>query len=123
MPKIEANIGKSIKGLALKIGEDLSPQDKVVNYRCFLKSLPFYLKRRTIVVERQRNIAYEEDPAQYQNYLLKDKEELYRLLTSKTFKVYCITYTWEWEKIQKDYPRPLYLLGQAGKYILFVNRN
>ncbi|MCQ9208632.1 MAG: glycosyltransferase family 39 protein, partial [Omnitrophica bacterium] len=47
MPKIEANTSKSIKALALKIKQDLKPQDKVVNYRCFLKGLPFYLERRT----------------------------------------------------------------------------
>ncbi len=121
-PKIERNISKSIKGLALKIKEDLRPEDKVVNYRCFLKSLPFYLARRTIVVERQRNISYEESPEQWQDYLLKDKKELYRLLSAKDFKVYCITYTWEFEKIKKEYPKPLYLLGKAGKYVLFANK-
>lgn len=122
LPKIETNIGKSLKGLALKIKEDLKPQDVVVNYRCFLKSLPFYLQRRTIVVERERNTAYEENSQHYQGYLLKDKEDLYNLLSAKEFKVFCITYTWEFEKISKEYPRPLYLLGQARKYVLFTNK-
>ena len=121
LPKIEINIGKSIKALALKIEEDLKPEDKIVNYRCFLKSLPFYLSRRTIVVERQRNLSYEE-PEKHRDYLLKDKEELYRLLSSYDVRVFCITYSWEFEKIRKEYSRPLYLLGQAGKYRLFTNR-
>ena len=122
LPKIETSIGKSIKVLALKIKEDLRPQDKVVNYRCFLKSLPFYLSRRTIVVERNRHTAYEEDPEKWREYLLKDKKELYRLLSARGLRVFCITYTWEFEKIRKEYSRPLYLLGKAGKYVLFVNR-
>ncbi|MBN3038891.1 MAG: glycosyltransferase family 39 protein [Candidatus Omnitrophica bacterium] len=120
LPKIETGTGRSLKELALKIKEDLKPQDKVVNYRCFLTSLPFYIGRRTIVVERQRNIAYEEEPAHYNDYLLKDKHDLYRLMDK--YKVYCITYTWEFEKIKEEYPKPLYLLGQARKYVLFVNR-
>ena len=122
MPKIETATSKSIKNLALKIKEDLRPEDKVVNYRCFLKSLPFYLARRTIVVERQRNIAYEESPKQWQDYLLEDKEELYRLLSRTDFKVYCITYTWEFEKIKEEYPKRLYFLGKARKYVLFANK-
>jgi len=122
LPKIEARTSKSVKALALKIKQDLGPQDKVVNYRCFLKGLPFYLQRRTIVVERDRNIAYENDPEQWRDYLLKDKSELYKLLSSRNSKVYCITYTWEFEKIKKEYHRPLYLLGKAGKYVLFVNK-
>ena len=122
LSKIEITTGKSIKSMALKIKEDLRPEDKVVTYRCFLKSLPFYLSRRTIVVERQRNIAYEENPEEWRDYLLKDKSDLYKLLSAKDFKVYCITYTWEFEKIEKEYPEPLYLLGKAGKYVLFVNK-
>ncbi|MBN2097424.1 MAG: glycosyltransferase family 39 protein [Candidatus Omnitrophica bacterium] len=122
LPKIEASTSKSIKALALQIKQDLKPEDKVVNYRCFLKSLPFYLGRRTIVVERERNLAYEENPASARDYLLGDKQDLYRLLSQKQFKVYCITYTWEFEQIQQEYPKPIYLLGQAGKYRLFVNQ-
>lgn len=122
LPKIEASTSKSIKGLALKIKQDLKAEDKVVNYRCFLKSLPFYLKRRTIVVERERNLAYEEDPQSHKGYLLKDKKDLYNLLSAKDIKVYCITYTWEFKKIREEYPKPLPLLGKAGKYVLFSNR-
>ncbi|MBU4140561.1 MAG: glycosyltransferase family 39 protein [Candidatus Omnitrophica bacterium] len=122
LPKIETGISKSIKVLALKIKEDLRPPDLVVNYRCFLKSLPFYLSRRTIVVERNRHTAYEEDPEKWREYLLKDKKELYRLLSARGLRVFCITYTWEFEKLKKEYSRPLYLLGKAGKYVLFVNR-
>ena len=122
MPKMEGSISKSIKGLALKIKEDLRPEDKVVNYRCFLKGLPFYLARRTIVVERERNLSYEGDSEHWRDYLLKDKNQLYRLLSAKAFKVYCITYTWEFEKLKDESPRPLYLLDKAGKYVLFVNK-
>ena len=121
LPKIEANTNKSIKPLALKIKEDLRPEDKVVNYRCFLKGLPFYLKKRTIVVERERNIVYEETE-HWRDYLLKDKQELYRLLSLKNVRVFCITYTWEFKKIKEEYPKPLYLLGEAGKYVLFSSR-
>lgn len=122
LPKIEIMSGKSVKNLAQKIKEDLNPEDKVVNYRCYLRSLPFYLKQRTIVVERQRNTAYEESGEQWQDYLLKDKEDLYKLLTAKGFRVYCITYTWEFDEIIKEYPAPLYLLSKAGKYVLFSNK-
>ncbi|MFH1245020.1 MAG: glycosyltransferase family 39 protein [Candidatus Omnitrophota bacterium] len=122
LPKIEATTGRSIKNLAQKIKEDLKPEDKVVNYRCYLKSLPFYLKQRTIVIERQRNIAYEESVEQWQDYLLKDKEDLYNLLSSKEVRIYCLTYTWEFEKILKEYPAPLYPLGKSGKYVLFTNK-
>lgn len=122
LPKIETNIGKSIKNLALKIKEDLRAEDRVVNYRCFLKSLPFYLERRTIVIERQRNLSYEENPEKIQEYLLKDKTDLYKLLSIQDIKVYCITYSWEFKKIKKEYRGPLYLLDKAGKYVLFVNR-
>ncbi len=122
LPKIEVNVSKSIKGLALTIKEGLRPEDKVVNYRCFLKGLPFYLGRRTIVVERERNINYEESPDSWRHYLLKDKSQLYKLLSAKDIKVYCITYTWEFEKIKKDNPAPLYFLDKAGKYVLFANK-
>ena len=74
------------------------------------------------MVERERNIAYEKNPEQWQDYLLKDKEELYKLLSSRDYRVFCITYTWEFEKMRDEYSRPLYLLGRAGKYVLFVNR-
>ena len=122
MPKIERSTSKSIKGLALKIKEDLRPQDLVVNYRCFLKSLPFYLGRRTIVVERERNLAYEGESEHWRDYLLKDKKELYKLLSRRDARVYCITYTWEFKKIKEEYPKALYLLGEAEKYVLFSNR-
>ena len=122
LPKIENEINKSVKQLALKIKQDLQPEDKVVNYRCFLNSLPFYLKRRTIVVERQRNLTYEDDPGHWKDYLLKDKSDLYRLLSSRAFKVYCITYTWEYKNIKKEYKGRIYQLGQAGKYVLFANK-
>ncbi|MCQ9208090.1 MAG: hypothetical protein NG712_01775, partial [Omnitrophica bacterium] len=61
-------------------------------------------------------------PKAWQDYLLKDKKELYKLLSNKKFKTYCITYTWEFEKIEKEYPRPLFVLGKAEKYVLFTNK-
>jgi len=121
LPEIETNSSKSVKAMAQKIKQNLKAEDKVVNYRCFLKSLPFYLQRRTIVVERQRSLAYEKAP-HWKDYLLKDKEDLYKLLSAKEFKVFCITYIWEFEKIEQEYPRRLYLLDRAGKYVLFTNR-
>jgi len=121
LPKIEPNTNKSVKSLALKIKQDLTSEDKIVNYRCFLKSLPFYLKRRTIVVERERNTVYEKTE-HWRDYLLKDKEALYELLRSKDFRVFCITYTWEYELIQQEYKEGLEFLGQAGKYVLFTNK-
>lgn len=120
LPKVEPHTNKSIKPLAMAIQQQLGPKDKVVNYRCFLKSLPFYLKRRTIVVERQRNIAYEETN-DWRDYILGDKDDLYQLLDSKDFRVFCITYTWEWEKIRKEYKDELLFLGRTGKYVLFSN--
>ncbi|MFH1045616.1 MAG: glycosyltransferase family 39 protein [Candidatus Omnitrophota bacterium] len=121
LPRIEDATGRSMKTLALTIKQDLKPEDKVVTYRCFLSSLPFYLQRRVIVVERQRNIAYEETE-HWRDYLLKDKAALYQLLSSPGIKVYCITYTWEYDQIAQEYPQPLERLGQAGKYVLFRNK-
>ena len=122
LPKIETSSSKSIKPLAMRIKQNLRPEHKIVNYRCFLKSLPFYLARRTIVVERQRNIAYEGKIPHWQDYLLEDKKDLYRLLSTKDLKVFCITYTWEFEVIEKEYTGSLDFLGQAGKYVLFANK-
>lgn len=121
LPKIEVSIGKSMKTLAMIIKKDLKEEDKIVNYRCFLKSLPFYLSRRTIVIERERNLSYEKTP-HWKNYLLKDKTDLYALLRLRKTKVYCITYKWEFEDISEDYSRPLYVLGRVGKYVLFSNQ-
>ncbi|UCB57080.1 MAG: glycosyltransferase family 39 protein [Candidatus Omnitrophota bacterium] len=121
LPKIEADISKSVKPLALKIKQDLTPEDKIVNYRCFLKSLPFYLSRRTIVIERSRHLDFEENE-HWQDYLLKDKNDLYRLLSSRKTRIFCITYTWEFEKIKAEYSGRIYLLGKAGKYVLFSNQ-
>lgn len=121
LPKIETDISKSIKPLALKIKQDLTPEDKIVNYRCFLKSLPFYLSRRTIVIERGRHLDFEENE-HWQDYLLKDKNDLYRLLSSRKTRIFCITYTWEFEKIKAEYSGRIYLLGKAGKYVLFSNK-
>ena len=122
LPKIETSSSKSIKPMAMRIKQNLRPEHKIVNYRCFLKSLPFYLSRRIIVVERQRNIAYEGSFPHWQDYLLEDKKDLYRLLSTKGLKVFCITYTWEFEVIEKEYAGSLDFLGQAGKYVLFANK-
>ncbi len=121
LPKIEVSVGKSMKTLALRIKQDLRAEDKVVNYRCFLKSLPFYLSQRTIVVERERSIAYEET-SHWQDYLLEDKDELFQLLCAQNTRVFCITYTWEFENLRQEYSRPLYLLETVGKYVLFTNK-
>lgn len=116
--KNEEKLGEnlSIRKAAGIIKRYGSPEDKVINFRCFLQGLPFYLKKRVVLANRRRETQFEEDMSGHEEYLIPEIEE---------FKVE--GRFWTFTKL-KDYPDllkgsadSLYEIWRSAEYILVSN--
>jgi hypothetical protein len=93
---------KSIKSLAIKLGDILPPGEKITFYDHLRKSAVFYSGRRGRVID--------------------SKEELRKYLTSKE-QVYCLIYKKDYEKLRDSLTDLGFIIGQEGRVVLISNRN
>lgn len=111
----------SIRKPAEIIKKYASPVDKVINFRCFLQGLPFYLEKRVILVEKEREIQFEEDIAEHKAYLVPDINDLFSNLKSDEM-IWIFTKENDRQDLLKNCPFSLYKVWEESGYILLTNR-
>jgi 4-amino-4-deoxy-L-arabinose transferase-like glycosyltransferase len=111
---------KSVKELSQVISASAQPGDIVAQYGEYMQGIPFYTKRRTILVERMGELRFGAERAKDRDqYFLKDAEFL-RLWRSKE-RVFCVFEHDQMPFIQNRFPdHQLLHWSEAG--ILIVNR-
>ncbi|GEM_PF-261816 len=104
------------RSLGVTIREMAGPNDLIVQYKCFLRALPFYVKRPTVLVDIPRETQFETND---------DYKKI--LIDNKTF--------WEWwkgekrifcvvpKRILKDFlSKGYYFVTQRRKYVVITNK-
>mgnify|MGYP005667532749 CR=1 FL=1 len=93
------------------------PGDIIVNFRCFLQGLPFYVKERVVLVQKEREIQFEEKLDK--NYYVKDLETFLSLIKEK--RIFCFSYKEDFLELEQKTDVPLYILWQKSGFVLFAN--
>lgn len=122
MPRFEEKLGDnlSIRKPADIINKYGSRKDRVINFRCFLQGLPFYLERRIILVEKTRETQFEEDKDALKEYLFPSAEEFFSRLKSDE-RIWCFSKRKDYPDLLKISPVPLYEVWEGSEYILISN--
>lgn len=105
----------SIRRPAGIIKEYGSLLDKAINFRCFLQGLPFYLKKRIILVEKNREVQFEEDKDVLKDYLVSNID----IRDNERF--WCFTKVEDYSDLLKNSPTALYEIWRGSDYILVSN--
>ena len=104
---IYAGLGREIKALA-------RPEDMVAQYRCYLRSLPFYVGRRVVLVGVSRETQFEDSPS-YREFLLSVEEFFEQW--KKDRRIFCVVNRDSLSEF-KDY----FLVAERRKYVVITNR-
>lgn len=122
LPRFEDRLGDnlSIRKPASIIKKFGDKEDKIVNFRCFLQGLPFYLGKRIILVEKDREIQFEEDVGIHKDYLIPNLDEFFENLKDGEH-FWCFTKLEDYSDLKKGSPMPLYEIWKASGYILVSN--
>lgn len=122
LPKIEDRLDSnlSIRRIAQYIKEQSLPEDKIVNFRCFLQGLPFYLEKRVILMEEEREIQFEENMDLHKDYMFSSIDEFPELVREDE-RIWCFSTVEDYEELQEKAPLALKKLWQASRYVLVSN--
>lgn len=103
-----ASLGKRIELLA-------KPEDIVAQYKCYLRSLPFYVGRRVVLVGVQRETQFE-DEMSYHKFLLTP--ERFFKQWGKDQRIFCVINKNRLSEFKGNY----FLVTERRKYALITNR-
>ena len=114
VPKYEERLGSnlSIRKPAEYIIKNMAYDDKIINYKCFLEGLPFYLKRNIVLVDKKRETQFED---KYQKI-----DSLSPLLLGDQ-RIWCFTKIKHFNRLLESSLIPLHEVWRSKKYILFTN--
>jgi len=111
---------KSVKGLSQVISASAQPEDIVAQYGEYMQGIPFYTKRRTILVERMGELRFGAERAKDRGQYFLKNPEFQRLWRSKE-RVFCVFKHDRMPFIRNQFPDfQLLYWSEAG--ILIVNR-
>lgn len=121
LPRFEDRLGDNLSirrpaGIIKKYGGE----DKVINFRCFLQGLPFYLGRRIILVEKEREVQFEDNNS-YKDYLIPDIEEFFNRL-GEGERFWCFAKLGDFPDLKKASPISLYKIWEGSGYVLVSNQ-
>lgn len=122
VPGVEEKLGSnlSIRNIARYISEQSLSEDKIVNYRCFLQGLPFYLGRRVVLVEKKREMQFEENTDIHKGYIFSSIDEFWEAVEEDE-KIWCFSPIKDYQELMKSSPVRLYKIWQASGYVLVTN--
>jgi len=103
-----ASLGKEAKLLA-------KPEDMVAQYKCYLRSLPFYVGRRVVLVGVQRETQFE-DEMSYHEFLLTP--EIFFEQWGKNQRIFCVVNKNKLSEFKGNY----FLVTERRKYALITNK-
>jgi len=102
-----ASLGERIELLA-------RPEDMIAQYKCYLRSLPFYVGRRVVLVGVERETQFEDD-ASYHEFLLTPQEFFEQW--EKKQCIFCVVNKNRLSEFKGDY----FLIAEKRKYALITN--
>jgi 4-amino-4-deoxy-L-arabinose transferase-like glycosyltransferase len=111
---------KSVKGLAQVLSSSLRPGDVVAQYGTFKQGIPFYAKRRTVLVDVGGEFAFGASRAGDRAYYFPTVAEFQRLFASPA-RVFCVFRRDALPLIREKFPAHR-LLYRSDEGILIVNR-
>lgn len=109
--KLEDNL--SIRRAAQYIESEGSAEDEVVNFRCLLEGLPFYLQKRVILVEKERETQFEENPVSVVSLEIFENSK----------RVWCFTPEADVVDLKGAAAVPLYKIWENSGYVLLCNQD
>lgn len=116
MPKADT---RSIKTLALTIKPHMQPGDEVVTYQNYYQDLPFYLKRRIIIVDWQNELEFGMHHQDTSSWMIP--QATFWQLWQSNKKVYMLTDNDTYASLKQSGQYKLYLLAQTPGDVLLVN--
>lgn len=106
---IYASLGKEVKSLA-------RPKDMIAQYKCYLRSLPFYVERRVVLVGIKEETQFEDNMG-YHEFLLTQKRFFKKWAEGK--RIFCVVNKNRLPEFKGDY----FLVTEKRKYALITNRS
>ncbi len=111
--KLPINTYRSLAQTIYKLAQ---PDDLVVQYRCYLRALPFYVKRPTILVDIPRETQFETD-LNYKRILI-NSQKFWKLWQGPE-RIYCVVP----KRILKDFlGKGYFFVTQRRKYAVITNK-
>ncbi|MBN1520942.1 MAG: glycosyltransferase family 39 protein [Candidatus Aureabacteria bacterium] len=93
------------------------PGDRIASFRCFLHGLPFYVGERVVLVEKKREVQFEEHLDK--GYYVEKLDEF--LVMLKRQRIFCFSYEEDFEELDEKSPVPLFILWKNSGFVLFTN--
>lgn len=121
LPKYEEKLGGnlSIRKPAEIINRNCGPNDTVINYKCFLQGLPFYVKKRVVLIQHPRETQFENKQSDYKDYLAEDLKSYWQTQNIQG-NYWIFTRKDDVEDLKENTPFPLSEVWSASGYALFV---
>lgn len=122
LPLLEEKLGEnlSIRKIAEYINKNRLAEEKIVNYRCFFQGLSFYLKERVILVEKGREVQFEDKIDIHKDYMFSDIQDFWQQ-TKRDKRVWLFCPVKDYEDLAQNSPVPLYEIWKEGRYMLVSN--
>jgi len=95
------------------------PDHKIVNFRCIIQGLPFYVKKRVVLVQKQREIQFEEGVKK--EYYIQALKEFLEMIEKE--KVWIISYKADFEELKEQSSVLLKVYWEKSGFVLFSNVN
>ncbi len=111
---------KNTKAFAAKILELQKPGDKVIMWRNYYASLPFYLKERVITMGVDMETKFEPE-ANYKDYVFEDFGRIHDFFEGPD-RVFVMTNEKMFSKFPEFSKAPVYILMRRQKLVLFSNK-
>jgi 4-amino-4-deoxy-L-arabinose transferase-like glycosyltransferase len=123
LPKYEESFGDnfSTRKPAAIIKKYASESDKIINFRCFLQGLPFYVNKRVILVQKKRETQFEENNDSFKGYFYEDMKSFSEDLKNGE-RFWCFCKQKDYEDMVKLSPLQLYEIWESNKYVLVSNK-
>jgi hypothetical protein len=123
LPKYEESFGDnfSTRKPAAIIKKHASESDKIINFRCFLQGLPFYVNKRVILVQKKRETQFEENNDSFKGYFYEDMKSFSEDLKNGE-RFWCFCKQKDYEDMVKLSPLQLYEIWESNKYVLVSNK-
>ena len=110
----------SIRKAAKYINENSTPEDIIVNYKCFLQGLPFYVKKRVVLVEKRRETNFNKDSEELSKYLFKDIGDFWDHVDRKN-KIWIFCKKKDYKDLINNSPIKLNKKWEKSEFVLTTN--
>jgi len=88
-----------------------------VNFRCFIQGLPFYVKDRVVLAQKEREVQFETNLDK--NYYIEELKEFINLLKNK--RCFVFSPLVDFEELKDKTDLKFNILWEKSGLVLFVN--